>query len=104
MRNLVVFRIQNVWFAVDAAWVEQILGQKPWTPIPTLPPQWPGVMAFRGRAVAVLDLMPALSTAGREQEPRQRTVIARASDCTVVRSSVGNADESTFSVEETAAA
>lgn len=85
MRNLVLFRIQTVWFAVDAAWVEQILGQKPWTPIPTLPPQWPGVMAFRGKAVAVLDLVPAFNNAvpARDDERRNRTVIARVSDCTV---------------------
>ena len=85
MRNLVVFRIQNIWFAADAAWVEQVLGPQPWTPIPTLPPQWPGVMAFRGKAVAVLELAPELNKVSsmREQERRQRTVIARVSDCTV---------------------
>ncbi len=85
MRNLVLFRIHNVWFAVDAAVVEQILGQQPWTPIPTLPPQWPGVMAFRGKAVAVLDLLPAFpkTSVAREEERRHRTVIARVGDNTV---------------------
>ena len=29
MRNLVAFRIQQLWFAVDAVWGEQILGQQP---------------------------------------------------------------------------
>ena len=85
MRNLVMFRIHNVWFAVDAAVVEQILGQQPWTALPTLPPQWPGVMAFRGKAVAVLELLPMFpnAAAAREEERRQRTVIARVGDNTV---------------------
>src|SRR4051812_16910587 len=77
MRNLVVFRIHSIWFAVAAAWVEQVLGPQSWTAIPTLPPQWPGVMAFRGKAVAVLELVPGA------KERRPRTVIARVSDCTV---------------------
>lgn len=85
MRNLVAFRIQQLWFAVDAVWVEQILGQQPWMRVPSAPKQWPGVMAFRGRAVAVLDLAAGLTTATplRAAERRHRTLIARVHDCTV---------------------
>lgn len=85
MRNLVAFRIQQLWFAVDASWVEQILGQQPWMRVPSAPRQWPGVMAFRGRAVAVLDLAAGSATTAplRAAERRHRTLIARAQDCAI---------------------
>lgn len=85
MRNLVAFRIQKLWFALDAIWVEQILGEQHWMRVPAAPRQWPGVMAFRGRAVAVLDLAAGLPTAAplRAAERRHRTLIARAHECAV---------------------
>jgi chemotaxis signal transduction protein len=76
MRSLVAFRVQRVWFGIDAEHVEQILGQQAFMPVPTASPEWPGVMAFRGRAVAVLEL-------GGTTERRARTIIARANGCTV---------------------
>ncbi len=56
MQHLIPFRYRNHWYAVDADYVEQILGAQPWMPVPGAPALFPGVMAWRGRAMAVLDL------------------------------------------------
>lgn len=77
--HILSFRIESVWLAIDAAHVEQILGKREWFRIPAAPVQWPGVLAWHGRAIAVLDLgvlleLPPLSPS----ESRRRTLIARA--------------------------
>ena len=49
-------RIRDVWFALDAASVVEVLGELRWAPLPGAPPQTPGVVPWRGRAIATLDL------------------------------------------------
>lgn len=85
MHHVVPIRIRMTWLALDAACVEQILGQTSWMRVPAAPQEWPGVMAWRGRAVAVLDLglfcedhtpVSSLPVANRH-------VIARAHSCCI---------------------
>jgi purine-binding chemotaxis protein CheW len=76
MTALLPLQHDDVWLALPASYVQEILGSRTWVPIPGAPRAMPGVMAWRGRAVALLDL-GALSggtplAAGRE---RARTVV-----------------------------
>jgi chemotaxis signal transduction protein len=66
-----------VWLAVQANHVQEILGQRPWIAIPGAPAHLPGVLAWRGRAVAVLDL-GSLSGVAQPLAPganRDRTIV-----------------------------
>jgi chemotaxis signal transduction protein len=78
-------RIRDVWFALDAASVVEILGQQRWAPLPGAPPQMPGVVPWRGRAIATLDLgvltgaLPPL----RASELHGRMVILKEGPCTL---------------------
>lgn len=80
--HVLPIRIHDLWLALDTVQVEQILGERNWLKVPSAPPQWPGVLAWQGRAVAVLDLalllgMPPLQAG----TVRRRTLIVKASDC-----------------------
>lgn len=80
--HVLPIRIQDLWLALDTTQVEQILGERTWLKVPAAPPQWPGVLAWRGRAVAVLDLglllgLPPLQAGSA----RRRTLIVRARAC-----------------------
>jgi chemotaxis signal transduction protein len=88
MQHLIPFRHRKQWYAVDASLVEQILGAQSWMPVPGAPPLFPGVMAWRGRATAVLDLSllpvgeaPAESRPPDDRPPR--TLIAHVNACTL---------------------
>lgn len=56
---LVPFRIDESWLAVEAELVREILSGQPWIPIPGASAALPGVTAWRGRAIAVLDIAAA---------------------------------------------
>jgi chemotaxis-related protein WspB len=79
MKGILPLRIDGAWLAIDAADVVEILGRRSWTAVPGASTLAPGVIAFRGRAIAAIDLgtlrggAPAL-VAGEE---RARVVIAR---------------------------
>jgi chemotaxis signal transduction protein len=84
MQHVVPIRIRQTWLAIDALCVEQILGQSKWMRVPMTPRPWPGVMAWRGRAVAILDL--GLFCEGGDvpwDGTATRHVIARACGCHV---------------------
>lgn len=78
-------RVRDVWFALDASSVVEILGQQRWAPLPGASPQVPGVMPWRGRAIATLDLgaltgaLPPL----RPGDVHGRTVVLKAGACTL---------------------
>ena len=77
--HILPFRIEEVWLAIDAGQVEQILGKREWTKVPAALAQWPGVLAWRGRAVAVLDLASLLEHPPLlSNRSRSRTLIAKA--------------------------
>ena len=82
--SVVPAKLHDVWFVVPASAVQEILGEQRWVPIAGAPSEMPGVIAWRGRAVAVVDLGPmsggsALSVG----EPRRRTVIVNVDDATL---------------------
>jgi chemotaxis signal transduction protein len=83
MRRLVPAKIGSVWFALDAEPVAAVAGTCKCVPIPHPSPRVVGVFAWRGRAIAVLDLA---SIAGDETSPleaRPRTLVLESSGCTI---------------------
>lgn len=86
MQHLIPFRHRQNWYAVDASHVEQILGAQPWMRVPGAPPLFPGVMAWRGRAMAVLDLAqlpiePAGDESAAVNERPPRTLVLTLQGC-----------------------
>jgi chemotaxis signal transduction protein len=81
-RALLPLQVQSAWVMVEAASVREILGAEPWVPIPHTRAEVPGVLAWRGRAIAVVDL--AFFFDGIRplavHEVRERAVIAQAGD------------------------
>jgi len=71
--------------AVDAAAVVEILGARAWIAIPRAPAAIPGALAWRGRALALLDLGPALGLPTLTgSETRTRNLVLRLRDDVVV--------------------
>jgi chemotaxis signal transduction protein len=67
--------------ALDALAVVEILGARPWIAIPRAPAGVPGAIAWRGRALALLDLGPALGHPPiAEPDSRSRNLVVRVSD------------------------
>jgi chemotaxis signal transduction protein len=65
--------------ALPALAVEEVLGARRVVPIPGAPPHLPGVVAWRGRAVALLDLGVLLGKARLATEaPLERIVVVAA--------------------------
>jgi chemotaxis signal transduction protein len=82
-RMLLQLFVQDAWFVLDASLVQEILGRRRWVPIPDCDRATPGVLEWRGRAVAVLDVAGA---SGRPLDPKDskpRTIITQVSDCTL---------------------
>ncbi len=79
------FLVSERWAALDAARVWEVLGTQAWVAVPGATPRAPGVLSWRGRAVAVVDLgavvfgAPSL-VAG---SPARRTLIAEAAECSL---------------------
>jgi chemotaxis signal transduction protein len=77
MRALVPVRIGQAWVLLDTEIIREILGNEVWLPIPGARAEMPGVIAWRGRAIPVVDLAAPF---GFERlgtgEPRARTLIA----------------------------
>jgi chemotaxis signal transduction protein len=65
MRSLVPITIDTTWVAVDMATVREIGGPLTWIALPTASAAFPGVAAWRGRAVAVADLAAVLGAGER---------------------------------------
>jgi chemotaxis signal transduction protein len=55
-RQLLPLSVGGAWLAIDAREVVEIIGPTLIVRLPGTPPLVPGVVAFRGRAVPVLDL------------------------------------------------
>jgi chemotaxis signal transduction protein len=56
-------RLADAWIAIDATHVHEVLGGRPWVALPDAPAHVPGVISWRGRAIAVLDLGALLGVA-----------------------------------------
>jgi len=84
MRALVPAKIGQAWILLDAEIIREILGAEVWLPIPGARAEMPGVIAWRGRAIPVVDLAAPF---GFERlgtmESRPRTLIATVAESIV---------------------
>ncbi|MDF3065773.1 MAG: hypothetical protein K0R38_1374 [Polyangiaceae bacterium] len=84
MRAFVPARIAQAWVLLDAEHIREILGAEAWLPIPGARAEMPGVIAWRGRAIPVVDLAaPFGSERLGPGEQRARTLIASVADSIV---------------------
>jgi chemotaxis signal transduction protein len=84
MRALVPARIGQAWVLLEAEIIREILGAEVWLPIPGARAEMPGVIAWRGRAIPVVDLAaPFGSERLATGESRARTLIASVADSIV---------------------
>ncbi len=83
-RALLPLRLADVWVAIDALHVREVLGRRLWVPIPGASAGLPGVIAWQGRAIAVVDLaaLGSLGAAATAGEARERTVVVQAGGAT----------------------
>ncbi len=85
-RALLSVQVDDVWMALDATRVVEVLGEQLFIPIPEAPAFAPGVMSWRGRAVATVDIGALSGVAGPMVlsllDGRRRTVIVRVDSCT----------------------
>jgi chemotaxis signal transduction protein len=82
-RSFIPIKIGHLWLALEAHLVQEIVGARPWVPVPHSSALVPGVLAWRSRAVAVVDLS-VLASAGEPLRPgveRPRTLVASSRDC-----------------------
>ncbi|HWU89746.1 MAG TPA: chemotaxis protein CheW [Kofleriaceae bacterium] len=72
-------QLSTVWVAVGATHLQEVRGSLSWVSLPGAPPHLPGVVPWRGRAIAVLDLGGLLGVAPPVQpgDARSRTLIAQ---------------------------
>jgi chemotaxis signal transduction protein len=85
MRAIIPALAGSKWFVLDALRVQEVMGMRAWIPLPQATPGTPGVLAWRGRAVSVLDVGRFLDggTPLRSGSPCARTLVAEAGACTV---------------------
>jgi len=84
MRALVPARLDETWILLDAEIIREILGAQVWLPIPGARAEMPGVIAWRGRAIPVVDLAAPFGLARLAgSAPRGRTLIASVAECIV---------------------
>jgi len=74
---LIPVRVGTEWLLLEAALVQEILGAQAWLSMPHARRELPGVVAWRGRAVPLIDLAAVLGVGSlAAQESRARTLIA----------------------------
>lgn len=84
MRAFVPARLGQAWVLLDAENIREILGAEAWLPIPGARAEMPGVIAWRGRAIPVVDLAaPFGAERLGSSEQRARTLIAAVADSIV---------------------
>lgn len=82
-RSLLPVRIDEAWVAIDALLAREVLGRRLLVAIPGASAALPGVIAWNGRAIAVVDL-GALAGLGRAAtaQARERTVVVQVGEAT----------------------
>ncbi|HKO52432.1 MAG TPA: chemotaxis protein CheW [Polyangiaceae bacterium] len=74
---LLPVRIESEWLLIQAALIQEILGAQPWLSIPHTTRELPGVVAWRGRAIPLVDLGAILGLSPLASKlSRPRTLIA----------------------------
>ena len=96
-QSVVPFLLQNIWVAVPAGHVREVLGERSWLQVPSTVPHIPGLVAWQGRAIALLDL-GAFGAGMRPIKPnerRRRTLVVHVDGATlaVPVDSVSEAEE-----------
>jgi chemotaxis signal transduction protein len=83
--GIVPLSVSGVWLALPADALVEILGRRPWVPITGAPPELPGVLAWRGRAIALLDLGNLVKGGQPLQrgDSRRRVLVLTHEDCTL---------------------
>jgi purine-binding chemotaxis protein CheW len=82
--RLMPIQLRTVWVALDATHLLEVLGARAWVPLPGAPAHLPGVVPWRGRAIALLDLAALAGVAPplAPGEVRPRVVVARVGELT----------------------
>jgi chemotaxis signal transduction protein len=75
-------RLDTTWVLIDAPGVLEVVGTVPWLRLPRAHRAIPGVIAWRARAVPVVDLSSFLPGVEHGQ-PRSRTLIVRTAQSTI---------------------
>jgi chemotaxis signal transduction protein len=81
-------RISGVWLAIPAGVVQEVVGQQRFIAVPNALAAIPGVLPWRGRAIALVDIVlvtglgPGLG-ASLTNEPAPRHVVLQTDDCTL---------------------
>jgi chemotaxis signal transduction protein len=85
MRAIIPAMAGSTWFGLDALSVQEVMGARSWVPLPHAAPETPGVLAWRGRAVAVLDVGYFLAGSNPldANSPSARILVVTAGACTV---------------------
>jgi chemotaxis signal transduction protein len=79
-------RVAGVWLAIPAAVVQEVVGQQRFIAVPNAVAAIPGVLPWRGRAIALVDIVmvtglgPGLAA---ESDPAPRHVVLHSDDCTL---------------------
>src|SRR5260370_38355618 len=74
-------RIGGVWLAIPAGVVQEVVGQQRFIAVPNAIAAIPGVLPWRGRAIALVDIVlltglgAGISTAPGAEAPPRHTVI-----------------------------
>lgn len=77
MRALVPVRLGSTWVLLETEIIQEILGAETWLPIPGARAEMPGVIAWRGRAIPIIDLAAPFGIERLSPgESRPRTLIA----------------------------
>jgi chemotaxis signal transduction protein len=76
-RQLIPVLMKQVWMALDAGHVQEVLSSRAWLPIPGANSEVPGVLSWRGRAIAVVDLglLAGVAEPLAPGETRERTLV-----------------------------
>ena len=83
--HVMPIQLGDDWVAVVAQAVTEILGAVPWVPLPGAIPAVPGVIPWRGQAIAVVDLalLCGIAPPLLEGEVHPRMVVARVDGTTL---------------------
>lgn len=81
--TLMPFRLNDTWVAIEASLVREVLTRQPTLAVPHHSPELPGLCAWRGRAIPVLDMACILGLGQGKPLEWERTLVVTVEDNTV---------------------
>jgi purine-binding chemotaxis protein CheW len=99
-QRLLVFRVDEVLYALPVERVREIVRVRPITPVPRLPTPLVGVISLRGQVLQVIDLRRRLGLPGGGGARHARIVVAHDGDGRVAGILVDAVDEVVTAAEE----